>query len=75
MAALVAVASILIVIESYGADQYLKGRTYAESLCKITQENAIQQAEKDRYKDDIGVKRLSVDDVIALLSKRGELRD
>jgi hypothetical protein len=74
MAALAAVVSLLIAIQSYGADQYLKGRTFAENLCKITQENAIQQAEKDRYKDDIGAVPLSLDDAIALLSKRGELR-
>lgn len=59
----------------YGNARYNAGKTYAEKVCEVTRHNEQQKAEYQRYKDDIGVKRLSMDDVVSLLSKRGELRD
>ena len=65
----------VFLVERIRASAYKEGVSAAEKACEEQKQHAIQEALMYRDKDEIGVRRISMDDVVHLLSNRGELRD
>lgn len=62
-------------VEKERAAAYSRGNQAARLACEEDKKDAITEALMYRDKDEIGVRRISMDDVVRLLDKRGELRD
>lgn len=73
--AAVLIFTVRMSILSYGKSQFLAGTLEAEKKCEQQKEDAVQEAIHNRKENDIRARRLSMDDVVRLLSDRGELRD